>query len=190
MDNLSDEELLPIALKYPIIKKLSGIKAYSSLLRIPFYIELILEKNINPDDVHDEVAFREYIWNNIICLKERAKNYHLKFNEIVQTVEKIVFERAKQNLLGIRSDKIDNDILKALLSEGVLVEQRTSVRLKYDIFEDICFEQYFDEKFQDCQGDYQLFYNEIGDMGRCVYRRYQIWISNKLFGDQDRVRCV
>ena len=95
VDNLSDEELLPIALKYPIIKKLSGIKAYSSLLRIPFYIELILEKNINPDDVHDEVAFREYIWNNIICLKERAKNYHLKFNEIVQTVEKIVFERAR-----------------------------------------------------------------------------------------------
>ena len=64
------------------------------------------------------------------------------------------------------------------------------MRLKYDIFEDICFEQYFDEKFQECQGDYQLFYNEIGDMGRCVYRRYQIWISNKLFGSQDRAKFL
>ena len=190
VDDLPNEELLHIAAKYPVIKKMCGMKAYSSLLRIPFYIELILEKNINPDDIHDEVAFREYIWNSIICLKERAKNYHLKFNEIVQTVERIVFDRAKQNLMGIRSDKVDSDILKALISERVLTEQGTSVRLKYDIFEDICFEQYFDEKFQECQGDYQLFYNEIGDMGRCVYRRYQIWISNKLFGSQDRAKFL
>ena len=74
MDNLSDEELLPIAAKYPVIKKMCEMKAYSSLLRIPFYIELILEKDINPDDIHDEVALREYIWDYIICQKEKAKN--------------------------------------------------------------------------------------------------------------------
>lgn len=111
-------------------------------------------KGINPDDIHDEVAFREHIWNNLVCLKERSKNYHLKYNEIVQTVEHIVFERAKHNLLGIRSDRIDSDILRALISEGVLIEQGTSARLKYDIFEDICFERYFDDKFQECRGNY------------------------------------
>ena len=166
------------------------MKAYSSLLRIPFYIELILEKGINPDDIHDEVAFREYIWDYIICQKERAKNYQLKFNEIAQTVKKIVFDRAKQNLLGIRSDTVDSHILKILISEGVLIEQGSSVRLKHDIFEDICFEQYFDVKFQECLGNYQLFYKEIEEMGRCVYRRYQIWISNKLFGSQDRAKFL
>lgn len=190
VDNLSDEELLPIAAKYPVIKKMCEMKAYSSLLRIPFYIELILEKDINPDDIYDEVALREYIWVYIICQKERAKNYQLKFNEIAQTVKKIVFDRAKQNLLGIRSDTVDSHILRMLISEGILIEQGPSVRLKYDIFEDICFEQYFDEKFQECRGNYLLFYNEIEEMGRCVYRRYQIWISNKLFGSQDRTKFL
>ena len=166
------------------------MKAYSSLLRIPFYIELILEKDINPDDIHDEVALREYIWVYIICQKERAKNHQLKFNEIAQTVKKIVFDRAKQNLLGIRSDTVDSHILRMLVSEGILIEQGPSVRLKHDIFEDICFEQYFDEKFQECRGNYLLFYNEIEEMGRCVYRRYQIWISNKLFGSQDRTKFL
>lgn len=190
VDNLSDEELLPIAAKYPVIKKMCEMKAYSSLLRIPFYIELILEKDINPDDIHDEVALREYIWDYIICQKEKAKNHQLKFNEIAQTVKKIVFDRAKQNLLGIRSDTVDSHILRMLISEGILIEQGPSVRLKYDIFEDICFEQYFDEKFQECRGNYLLFYNEIEEMGRCVYRRYQIWISNKLFGSQDRTKFL
>lgn len=190
VDNLSDEELLPIAAKYPVIKKMCEMKAYSSLLRIPFYIELILEKDINPDDIHDEVALREYIWYYIICQKERARNYQLKLNEIAQTVKKIVFDRAKQNLLGIRSDTVDSHILKMLISEGILIEQGSSVRLKHDIFEDICFEQYFDEKFQECLGNYKLFYNEIEEMGRCVYRRYQIWISNKLFGTQNRAKFL
>lgn len=190
VDNLSDEELLPIAAKYPVIKKMCEMKAYSSLLRIPFYIELILERDINPDNIHDEVALREYIWDYIICQKERAKNYQLKFNEIAQTVKKIVFDRAKQNMLGIRSDAVDSHILKMLISEGILIEQGSSVRLKHDIFEDICFEQYFDEEFQKCRGNYQLFYNEIEEMGRCVYRRYQIWISNKLFSFQDRTKFL
>ena len=190
IDELSDTELSPIADRYPTIKKMLGIKAYQSLLRIPFYINFILEQDINPDDVHDEIAFREYIWENIICLRNKAQNYNLKHNEIAQTVNSIVFERAKQNLLGIRDDKFDSQIIKALVSEGILVSQKNSVRLKHDTFEDICFEKYFDEKFIECRGNYQLFYSEIDDLGKCVYRRYQIWISNKLFGSTDRSKFL
>ena len=190
IDELSDTELSPIADRYPTIKKMLDIKAYQSLLRIPFYINFILEQDINPDDVHDEIAFRDYIWENIICLRNKAQNYKLKYNEIVQTVNSIVFERAKQNLLGIREDKFDSQIIKALVSEGILVSQKNSVRLKHDTFEDICFEKYFDEKFIECRGNYQLFYSEIEDLGKCVYRRYQIWISNKLFGSADRSKFL
>lgn len=190
IDDLSDAELFPIAERYPIIKEMLGTKPYQSLLRVPFYINFILERGINPDDVYDEIAFREYIWENIICLKNKAKNYKLKFNEIVQTVNSIVFERAKKNLLGISEDKFDSQIVKALISEGILVSQKNSVRLKHDTFEDICFEQYFDEKFEECRGNYQLFYTGVEDLGKCVYRRYQIWISNKLFGSTDRSKFL
>lgn len=47
--------------------------------------------------------------------------------------------------------------------------------------QDICFEHYFDKAFDLCKGKYKTFYDEIENLGRCVYRRYQIWISNKMF---------
>ena len=169
IDDLSDVELTPIAEKYPVIKNMLSNKAYRSLLRIPFYINLILEKDISPDNVLDEIAFREFIWTNVICLKDSAKNYQIKLNEVADTVRSIVFERAKQNLLGVQSDKFDSKIIKALISEGIIVEQRGLLRLKHDTFEDICFEQFFDAKFHECRGNYHTFYREIESFGKCVY---------------------
>lgn len=89
-------------------------------------------------------------------------------------------------MLGIHKDDIDSDIMHVLLSEGVIIQQRDYIRLKYDIFEDICFEHYFDKVFNLCKGKYKNFYEEIETLGRCVYRRYQIWISNKLFIQENR----
>ena len=62
--------------------------------------------------------------------------------------------------------------------------------MKYDIFEDICFEYYFDKSFDSCKGNYQLFFENIESIGRCVYRRYQIWISNKLFLQINREKFI
>lgn len=186
VDDLSEEQLVPIMKKYPVIRKMHQMKSYGALLCTPFYINLILEKRVDIDDINDEAAFREYIWKNIICLQDQRKKYHLKCNEVAAAVEHIVFDRAKKNLLGVRANKIDSDILCALLSEGVLAKQGDYVRLRFDIYEDICFEQRFDAEFDDCQGDYPSFYEIISQLGRCVYRRYQIWISNKLFCKKDR----
>lgn len=107
--------------------------------------------------------------------------YGILSNKVIETVEKIVFERARKFMLGIHKDDIDRDIMHALLSEGVIAQQGDYIRLKYDIFEDICFEHYFDKAFDLCKGKYKTFYDEIENLGRCVYRRYQIWISNKMF---------
>ena len=61
--------------------------------------------------------------------------------------------------------------------------------MKYDIFEDICFERYIDKAFDVCHGSYNVF-DEIEKIGRCIYRRYQIWISNKLFVQEAREKFV
>ena len=133
------------------------------------------------DNIGDENSLREYIWKNIICLEEKSRMYGILSNKVIETVEKIVFERARKFMLGIHKDDIDRDIMHALLSEGVIAQQGDYIRLKYDIFEDICFEHYFDKAFDLCKGKYKTFYDEIENLGRCVYRRYQIWISNKMF---------
>ena len=181
VDDINEEELNKIKNKYPIIKTLSENKSYLELLKTPFYINLIISKSIDVEDINDINEFRKYIWENIICLKEKCKDYKVSYNRVIEQINKIVFDRAKYFLLGTNIDDIDNDILQILNTEGIIVNNKSGIRLKYDIYEDICFEMYFDNQFKRCKGEYLNFYKNIESMGRCVYRRYQIWISNKLF---------
>ena len=179
--DITEDELALLMKQYPIIHKMYKTNSYVDLLKSPFYINLIVSNSMDIDNIGDENSLREYIWKNIICLEEKSRMYGILSNKVIETVEKIVFERARKFMLGIHKDDIDRDIMHALLSEGVIAQQGDYIRLKYDIFEDICFEHYFDKAFDLCKGKYKTFYDEIENLGRCVYIRYQIWISNKMF---------
>lgn len=187
IDDLTIDELILIMQKYPIIKKMYEMKSYSDLLKSPFYINMIVSRSMDIDDIADENSFRECIWRNVICLQEKNKIYKIAYKDASEAITKIVFERAKNFSLGISEEEIDSRIVKALISEDIIIRQdQENIRLKYDIFEDICFEHYFDREFSECKGEYQTFYDEIEKLGRCVYRRYQIWIANKLFVKSNR----
>ena len=179
--DITEDQLALLMKQYPIIHKMYKTNSYVDLLKSPFYINLIVSNSMDIDNIGDENSLREYIWKNIICLEEKSRMYGILSNKVIETVEKIVFERARKFMLGIHKDDIDRDIMHALLSEDVIAQQGDYIRLKYDIFEDICFEHYFDKAFDLCKGKYKTFYDEIENLGRCVYRRYQIWISNKMF---------
>lgn len=190
--DLTIEELILIMKKYPVVQKMYEMKSYSDLLKSPFYINMIVSRSMDIDDIGDESSFREYIWKNVICLQEKTKLYGVTYQETSEAITKIVFERAKKFSLGISEDEINSNVVQALISEDIIIRQgQENIRLKYDIFEDICFEHYFDKEFDECRGEYQIFYDEIGKLGRCVYRRYQIWISNKLFikSNRDKFLC-
>ena len=179
--DITEDELALLMKQYPIIHKMYKTNSYVDLLKSPFYINLIVSNSMDIGNIGNENSLRKYIWKNIICLEEKSRMYGILSNKVIETVEKIVFERARKFMLGIHKDDIDRDIMHALLSEGVIAQQGDYIRLKYDIFEDICFEHYFDKAFDLCKGKYKTFYDEIENLGRCVYRRYQIWISNKMF---------
>lgn len=174
-------EQLAIAKKYPLIKKMLDMNSYTELLKSPFYINLIVSEITDIDNISDENQLREYIWQHIICLGD---------NEIKKVVESIVFTRAKDFSLGATSSEYDTRTIKSLISKSVLVSNGKTVRLKYDIFEDICFEQHFDNEFNKCKGKYNEFFGTIETYGRCIYRRYQIWISNKLFAENNREKFL
>ena len=187
VDGLTTEELILIMERYPVIQKMHDMKSYNDLLKSPFYINLIVSRPIDIDNIGDENAFREYIWKNVICLQETSNKRKITYTQAAETIKKIVFERAKNFSLGIPEDELDSNVVQALISEDIIIRQgQGNVRLKYDIFEDICFEHNFDKEFAKCKGEYQIFYDEIEGFGRCVYRRYQIWISNKLFIKSNR----
>lgn len=188
--NLAKNEIDKVAKSYPIILSLQQNKKYSDLLCVPFYLNLIVSGGFVEENINDENNFRNLIWERIICLKDKCKKYGVLQSDVRKIVERIVFERASRFVVGVDSDIVDSDILEALKSEGIIVESRNKIRLKYDIFEDICFERYIDKAFDACHGSYNVFFDEIEKIGRCIYRRYQIWISNKLFVQEAREKFV
>ena len=46
------------------------------------------------------------------------------------------------------------------------------------------------KNFESCLGNYNTFFTEIEKIGRCIYRRYQIWVSNKLFIQSTREKFI
>ena len=183
---LTDSEISQVALKYPIIGDLRHQNRYSPLLKLPFYLNMIVKQLKSVDDLCGTNGLRGYIWDNAICLKGKKLPTGITSDMIRDAVNKIVFTRAKEFSIGISIDEIPDHIVKVMLSYGVVLQTKGKLRLTYDIFEDICFEQRFDREFERCKGDYCAFFTNLTDLGRCVYRRYQIWVENKLFIKEGR----
>lgn len=183
---LANSEINAIASKYPIIMGLKENPVYGQILNNLFYLNLIVSKIDDKTEIENINSFRSYIWTEIICLGKNNTYPSIKPTEIRQTIEFIVLERAKRFSSGVLADELDTRIVSILESNGVIVRNSNKIRLKYDIFEDICFERLIDNKFDLCKGQYDDFFTIIEDFGRCVYRRYQIWVENKLFSRSDR----
>lgn len=190
VEPLTAGEVYPIAKKYPVIKSFLKDNSYSALISIPFYINLIVSNVTDYASISDENALREYIWENVICLRNKAPKHGLSFNEIAQEVTALTFARAQRFSIGVSKESINQAVLNALVSEGVLIENGHGVRLRYDIFEDICFEKEFDNAFIACRGEYGIFFDRIEQFGRCSYRRYQIWIANKILSKENREKFL
>lgn len=183
---LENSEINAIASNYPIIMGLKENPVYGQILNNLFYLNLIVSKIDDKTEIENINSFRSYIWTEIICLGRNNAYSSIKSTEIRQTIEYIVLERAKRFSSGVLADELDTRIVSILESNGVIVRNSNKIRLKYDIFEDICFERLIDNKFDLCKGQYDDFFTIIEDLGRCVYRRYQIWVENKLFSRSDR----
>lgn len=181
LGELTIEQQSELAKKYPIIADMEKISAYRDFLSSPLYINLIVSQICDLNNIKDENQFREYIWENIICRNNK------KYKDLIND---IVFARAKSLSVGVSVDRYDTADINELISAGVLVRNSGSIRLKYDMFEDICFERFFDRTFDECKGDYNSFFDKISVLGSCINRRYQIWIENKLLAKSNREKFL
>lgn len=173
---ISDDTLADISKRFPVLSKISKNSKYNSLLVNPFYINFLTRLN-DLNSITDENQLRKRIWDDVICVKDAT---------IGPIITKIVLERATNFVLYSGVSNYEKSMIDKLVSTGVLIRNGNGIRLKYDIFEDICFEQYIDSIFDVIKGDYSSFFYELEKIGRCVYRRYQIWIENKLFSKNNR----
>ena len=186
LETLKYSEIFQIAQKYPIISQMAQKKEYSALLSNPLYIDLITKHLKSIDCINDVNEFRTYIWDYIICQKDNLQGSNINSSDISEAVSHIALTRAKDFVIGIDADSVADNIRKILLSNDVIIEFDGKVRLKKDIFEDIFFERYIDKAFTAAKGNYIQFFHEIEEVGKCVNRRYQIWVENKLLATSNR----
>lgn len=190
VNELDNKQLDLVGQEYPVIAQLRTKNEYLPLLRSPFYLDMIISKVRDMTLIENVNSLRLFIWESVICLKKKAKSYHLAPNAISSTIEKIAVTRAKEFTVGVDPEILDASVLDALFKEGVITGEDKKVRLKYDIFEDICFEQWIDKRFDNCRANYDTFFSSIEEIGRCIYRRYQIWVENKLFEKSNRQKFL
>jgi len=180
--SISSEQLHKIAIYFPSLNMVKKDPSYRDLLYNPFYLNALL-KVPNLNSIKNVNDLRNYLWKNVICLEN---------SDYEKIITDIVLERATNFKLGSDSSNYDASVISTLVKENILIRDAKtgSVRLKYDIFEDICFEQYIDKNFESSKGDFNLFFENLSKLGRCVYRRYQIWVENKLFANENRKKFL
>ena len=177
---VSEEDIKIIIERFPSLSGFYKKKNYKNVFLNLLYLDILIRNNHIFSPNLNEAAFRKEIFKNIICLGTRLKTLKLKENDVRETVLQIVIDRAKKFVVTVDRELYDDEIIKALISNNVLLEKDGYVRLRYDMFEDICFEHMMDKILVDVKNNLPSFFSKLEEMGRCTYRRFQIWLSLKM----------
>ena len=189
--HLNDEEISLLSKRYPIIRDKECQKSYSQLLKSPFYVDLIVSRLRDLNEITTVSDFRNEIWNEVICVGYGILPNNVTKKQIRDTVISIVLTRANDNTVGVSCDLYNDEVIRLLKSYEVLTScSGNKVRLKFDIYEDIVFEHIIDEWFDDSNGDRLQFFEKLNEIGRGVYRRYQIWVENKLMSKEESTKYL
>lgn len=190
IEDLSKKQIKEIKDEFQILKSLSTENAYASLLNNPWYLNIIVENLSEVNAISDENELRNLIWEQVIC---KAKKETCDITLRRDSISAIIENRAREKSLYVLKDNYNVTAVNSLLSDGILIENsnnKNEIRVGFDIFEDIYFERYIDRKFKEAKGDYHKFFSTIGELGNCIYRRYQIWVSNKLWIKRNREEFI
>ncbi|MBO7573824.1 MAG: SMEK domain-containing protein [Bacilli bacterium] len=175
IDNLSTEEKNILLKEFPVLKKLG--KSFSEVVTTPLYVDIIVKNSID-SNITSVAELKRVIYDKCICLSEKKiDNRHL----LIKTVKDIVIERSKERKLGIDESLVDEKVLSILINNGVVLKnEKYGIRMKYDLFEDICFCQYLSDDFKNKES-VDSFLDGIIKYGESGFRRYQIWIGDLIY---------
>ena len=180
LDALNRDEMLQVYNTFPSLLSINKTSKLYKILSVPLYLNLVLTYGVEHDQIKEENDFRNYIWDNIISKDSIQRD----------TFKKIVKDRASAFCISVPKDEYDISAVKNLVRNGVLFERDGQVRPKYDLFEDICFERQIDIYFEKSKADFDQFFTSIELLGDCVYRRYQIWVKNKLWNKENGEKFI
>ncbi|MFA7422702.1 MAG: SMEK domain-containing protein, partial [Acholeplasmataceae bacterium] len=177
---LDSKEMDQVLSFFPKLKTINQTTSLYQLIKNPFYLNLLIMYGIDYNNVSNENEFRNYIWQNIIGDTTKKRD----------VFKNIVLDRSKSFSLYVSKDNYPKEEVDILLSSGILIEFHNQIKSRYDIFEDICFERIIDSYFEQSKSNFTKFFDNIELLGKCIYRRYQIWVGNKLWSKENQLKFV
>lgn len=176
INKIAEEEINSLKEKYPFIGDFENILG-KELFRTPWYLNMILAMSGESVDVSTVRDFRQKIWDKVVC----KKGSHASLRR--DTISRIIAERASKKSVYVFKEDYDLSAISELISDDILIENedKTKIRIKHDIFEDIFFEKEIDKIYELSKHDNNIFWTKLLELGECIYRRYQIWVESKMF---------
>ena len=169
--NLSDSEKDDIFNSFPELKKISN--SIKAIMVTPLYADLIL-KHLTDGSINNETDLKDLIYKKCICLEDKND---VDSNKLINAINQIVIKRSKEGGLGVDESLIDKNVFYILFNNGIIIKNEHGIRLKYDLFEDVCFAKLFEKAFNNKE-DIDSFFKKIKRYGGGYKRRYHIWIGD------------
>lgn len=147
-----------------------------------------------------------FIVSNILRIKEEAyKKYTSLTNLLVSEIitkndfkrKKVIFSIISERVRNLspfvdRSSYTEQNIIDELLSDEIVIElnEYGGIRAKYDIYEDLVFDQIITEKYSSANGDNSKFFGEVEKLGLQCKKRYQLWILTNLASKNEAICSI
>ena len=178
--DIADADLTSITNQFPVLKRIP-LSISKKLSHNLWYIDCLLRVSDSLMNTCSEKQIHDKIWEEIVCEDRKGR---CKASERDNVISRIIEKRANQRRLFVYRDEFDSNVVDSLISDGLLIESqdKRQVRVKHDIFEDIWFERELDKLYDVSKKDCKAFFSAIERYNECIYRRYQIWVSNKIHG--------
>ncbi|UCH93142.1 MAG: ATP-binding protein [Candidatus Aminicenantes bacterium] len=171
---LSDKELSEVVRQYPFLENLSNNQSARKILKLPFYLNLIVlhSQLLRKGEDITEREFRKIIWDEVICKNNTERD---------RTFEKIAIERATSMKLYVRAEGICKDILKQLCHDNIILQEEKlgeSYSPAHDIYEDVALIRFIERIYQEKQNTMDFF--EKCGKEPAKRRALRLWLNDSL----------
>ncbi len=171
---LSDQELSEVERQYPFLENLSNNKSARKILKLPFYLNLIVlhSQLLRKGEDITEGEFRKIIWSEVICKDNPERGL---------VFEKIAIERATSMKLYVRVEGLRKEIIKQLCHDNLVLEEeklRESYSPAHDIYEDVALIGFIERIYQQKQNTLDFF--EKCGKEPAKRRAFRLWLNDSL----------
>lgn len=185
------EQTSELCEKIPSLAPLFANSSISTIMHVPFFVDLALRAQANSQNFSDtdsESEFRSRVWNSVIARSDRRGDGMPDRRE--KTFVEISKKRAKRMVFGVPAKDFDAGALEQLEADDLILRvQNSYVSPSHDVFEDWALDKFIDQEYEEHADSASDFLSAIGNEP-AIKRGFRLWMLRRLGEDAVIVEFV